>query len=120
MRVAAFVVLVVWTLGISMDACAQITDAPLTLQESLALALGRSPTVQAAREAIQEAEFSRRSAQGDLLFQVNTRYTYTRLDEARATFSPTGVGAAVGEKDVYYWTNTFSQPVFTALHQHAV
>jgi len=113
MRVAVFALLVMVVFGTSIDVCAQATGAPLTLQESIDLALKRSPTVQAAREAIQEAEFRRRAARGDFLFTVNTRYTYTRLDETRVTVSPTGVGGAVGDKDVYYWTNTFSQPVFT-------
>jgi outer membrane protein TolC len=99
--------------AVSSFSFAQQPGTPLTLRESVAMALKRSPTVEAARQAVNEAEYRRRSARGDFLFQVNTHYGYTRLDEPRAVVSGTGVGGALGSRDVYRWTNVVSQPIFT-------
>jgi outer membrane protein len=88
--------------------------SPLTLEESIEIALKRSPTLQAAKEAINEAQFRRRAAISDFLTQVNTSYTYTRLDEAPIFSIPSlGIKAQVGLKDVYDWTTTLTQPIFT-------
>lgn len=87
---------------------------PLTLRESVEIALKRSPTLQAAKEVIKEAEFRRRAAISDFLPQVSTQYSYTRLDEEPTFAIPSlGIKARVGSRDVYNWTNTVTQPIFT-------
>ncbi len=87
---------------------------PLTLQQSIEIALRRSPTLQAAQGAIKEAQFRRRATISDFLPQASTQYSYTRLDE-EPTFRipPVGPTVTMGERDVYTWTSTVTQPVFT-------
>jgi len=87
---------------------------PLTLQESIEMALKRSPTLHAAQQAIKEADFRRRAARSDFFPTLHTQYSYTRLDDAQQVVTgPTGAGVAAGTRDVYYWVNTVNQPVFT-------
>jgi outer membrane protein len=88
--------------------------SPLTLEESIEIALKKSPTLQAAKEAINEAQFRRRAAISDFLTHVNTLYTYTRFDEAPFLTIPSlGINTQVGTRDVYDWTTTLTQPIFT-------
>jgi len=89
-------------------------EGPLTLERSIEIALRRSPTLRAAKEAIKEAEFRRRAAVSDFLPQVSTQYSYTRLDEYPTFSIPTlGIKARAGSRDVYNWTTTVTQPIFT-------
>jgi len=86
---------------------------PLTLSRSIEIALERSPTLQAAREAIREAEYRRKAALSAFFPQVETQYSYTRLDE-KPTFTIPGLPPReVGPKDNYNWLTTVTQPVFT-------
>jgi outer membrane protein len=91
-------------------------SAPLTLQESIEIALQKSPTLQAAQGAIKEAKYRRLAAVSDFLPQASTQYSYTRLDE-NPTMSipipPTPTTVTIGSKDIYTWTSTVTQPVFT-------
>ncbi len=99
---------------------------PLTLSRSIEIALERSPTLQAAREAIREAEYRRKAALSAFFPQVQTSYAYTRLEEAPtfrmpATTINTPLGpmttpeseVKVGTRDNYTWTTTVTQPLFT-------
>jgi outer membrane protein len=89
--------------------------APLTLKESIEIALQKSPTVQSAQSAIKAAQYQRLSAVSDFLPKVSTQYTYTRLDRAPAFYYPPPINTLVttGTRDVYDLTNTVTQPVFT-------
>ena len=89
-------------------------SGPLTLQESIEIALQKNPTLQAAQSAIKEAKYRRMAAVSDFLPQVSTRYSYTRLDEAPYFGVPPFIPPTqVGTKDIYNWTSTVTQPVFT-------
>jgi outer membrane protein len=86
--------------------------ATLTLKESIGIALEKSPTIQSAQSAIKGAEYQRRAAFSDFLPQVNTQYSYTRLDQPPfATISGTRV--LTGTRDNYNWSTSVTQPVFT-------
>ena len=88
--------------------------SPLSLEESIEIALKRSPTLQAAKEAINGAQFRRRAAISDFLPLVSTKYSYTRLDEPSFFLNPiTNTNVEVGTKDNYAWTTTVTQPIFT-------
>ena len=87
-------------------------SSPLTLKESIEIALQKSPTLQAAQGAIKEAKYRRLGTISDFLPQVCTQYSYTRLDKA-PTSSILGPTVTVGTKDNYNWTSTATQPVFT-------
>ncbi len=84
----------------------------LTLKESIGIALQKSPTLQSAQSAIKEAEYRRRAAFSDFLPQVNTQYSYTRLDKA-AFVNISGSALTTGTTDNYNWSTSVSQPVFT-------
>ncbi len=87
---------------------------PLTLQESIEIALQRSPTLQAAQGAIKEAKYRRLGAVSDFLPQVGTQYSYTRLDETPYFSVPPLIPKTqIGTRDVYNWQSTVTQPVFT-------
>ena len=88
--------------------------SPLTLEESIEIALEQNPTLKGAQGAIREAKYRRLGAVSDFLPQANTQYSYTRLDEAPTmTTSPTSPKLTVGERDFYTLQNTVTQPVFT-------
>jgi outer membrane protein len=87
-------------------------SSPLTLKESIEIALQKSPTLQAAQGAIKEAKYRRLGTVSDFLPHVSTQYSYTRLDKA-PTSSILGPTVTVGTKDNYNWTSTATQPVFT-------
>ena len=87
--------------------------APLTLQESIEIALQKSPTLQAAQGTIKEAKYRRLSAVSDFLPQVGTQYSYTRLDEDPTLNIPPNPPLTIGTRDIYNWTSTVTQPVFT-------
>ncbi|MCJ7664373.1 MAG: TolC family protein, partial [Desulfobacterales bacterium] len=89
--------------------------SPLTLKESIGIALQKSPTLQAAQGAIKEAQYRRLGTVSDFLPKVNTRYSYTRLDKAPyfGPIPPLIPATQIGTQDVYNWTTSVTQPVFT-------
>ena len=86
---------------------------PLTLKESIGIALQKSPTLQSAQSAIRGAEYQRRAAISSFLPQVNMQYTYTRLDKAPFIVVPPNPPQTVGTTDNYNWSTSVTQPVFT-------
>jgi outer membrane protein len=88
--------------------------SPLTLEESIEIALEKNPTLKGAQGAIKEAKYRRLGAVSDFLPQVDTQYSYTWLDEA-PTFSlpPMVPERQVGTRDFYTWQSSVTQPVFT-------
>lgn len=86
----------------------QQESGPLTLKQSIEIALQKSPTLQGAQGAIREAKYRRMGTVSDFLPLASTQYSYTRFGEA-----PTSGGIVVGTKDYYNWTSTVTQPVFT-------
>jgi len=94
-------------------AVGQPGSAPLTIQESIEIALQKSPTLQAAQSAIKEAKYRRLAAVSDFLPQASTQYSYTRLDREPTMTIPPNPPVPIGTKDIYNWTSTVAQPVFT-------
>jgi outer membrane protein TolC len=90
-------------------------SSPLALKESIEIALQRSPTLQAAQGAIQEAKYRRLGTVSAFLPVASTQYSYTRLSIAPFFYYPPPLNAYVttGTKDNYNWTSTVTQPVFT-------
>lgn len=89
--------------------------SPLTLEESIEIALEKNPTLRGAQGAIKEAKYQRLGAVSDFLPQVDTQYSYTRLDEEPSFYYPPPINTTItiGTRDVYTWTSTVTQPVFT-------
>ena len=87
--------------------------SPLTLEESIEIALEQNPTLKGAQGAIKEAKYRRLGTVSDFLPQVDSRYSYTWLDEAPTMTIPPNQKFTVGERDFYALQNTVTQPVFT-------
>ncbi|MCJ7663943.1 MAG: TolC family protein, partial [Desulfobacterales bacterium] len=88
--------------------------SPLTLKQSIGISLQKSPTLQAAQSAIKEAQYRRLGTVSDFLPKATTQYSYTRLDKAPYFGVPPIIPATqIGTQDVYNWTTSVTQPVFT-------
>ena len=84
-----------------------------TLQKSLAEAMERSYRVHARLEGIDQASSVRKQARADFLPKFSTSYGYLRLNEPGIVVSPTSGTVSVTSKDIYNWTTTVQQPLFT-------
>ena len=94
------------------------TVKPLSLSESVDLALKRSLLIHAAREGVRGAEAQRKEAFTGFLPKFSTAYSYTRLNE-EPTFDFPGFPPAIpageiptGTKENYAWTVEVRQPLF--------
>ena len=120
MKVRAFVLTAICIFALVSTAFGEENENPLmsgphlTVQESIEIALEKNPTLKGAQGAIKEAKYRRLGTVSDFLPQVDTQYSYTRLDEA-PTFSlpPMVPERQVGSRDIYTWQSTVTQPVFT-------
>jgi len=91
---------------------------PLSLSESIDLALKRSVLIHAVREGVKGAEAQRKEAFTGFLPKFSTSYSYNRLNE-EPTFNfpgaPSGIPASTiktGTKENYAWTIEVRQPLF--------
>ena len=91
---------------------------PLSLSESIDLALKRSVLIHAAREGVQGAEAQKREAFTGFLPKFSTSYSYTRYNQDPYLAFP-GIPPAippanltVGTKDNYNWILEARQPLF--------
>jgi outer membrane protein len=95
----------------------QTAPEPLTLSQSIDLALKQSALLRAAREGVLGAEAQRKEALTGFLPTFSTSYSYTRLNEEPSFYFP-GVGTIPpqhlksGTKDNYQWQIEARQPLF--------
>ena len=95
------------------------TVKPLSLSESIDLALKRSVLIHAAREGVRGAEAQRKEAFTGFLPKFSTAYSYTRYNRDPYLAFP-GIppvippaNLTVGTKDNYNWILEARQPLFT-------
>ncbi|TSA46587.1 MAG: hypothetical protein D4R56_03580, partial [Deltaproteobacteria bacterium] len=103
------------------------TVKPLSLSESIDLALKRSVIIHAAREGVRGAEAQRKEAFTGFLPKFSTSYSYTRLNQDPSVTSPGSsltlpapIGAVTippstyqaGTRDNYNWNVEARQPLF--------
>jgi outer membrane protein TolC len=88
--------------------------SPLTMQESIDIALKQSAAIHAAGEDIQASESRRKEAFTGFLPALSTYYSYTRLSEApQVKFASTNfVPVVTGTANNYNWAVQAKQPVF--------
>jgi outer membrane protein TolC len=92
---------------------------PLSLAQSLAIALENSTAVRAAGHAAMAADYGRKAAGADFLPKIGTDYSYTRFRNEPVMKSPPGdlvpyaTTTKIGAKDRYQWSTHLRQPVFT-------
>jgi len=115
------------TAGLATGVRAAETIKPMSLPESIDLALKRSVTLHAAKEGTRGAEAQRKEAFTGFLPKFSASYNYTRLNEDPSVTSPGStlvlpppVGSVTvppstyqaGTKDNYNWTIEARQPLF--------
>jgi outer membrane protein len=116
------VVMVAWTVAQAAE-----TVKPLSLSDSVDLALKQSVLIHAAREGVRGAEAQKKEAFTGFLPKLSTAYSYTRLNEDPTVTSPgtsltlpAPIGAVTvpsstyqaGTRDNYNWSVEARQPVF--------
>ena len=69
------------TLFVSGSSWAQGASAPLTLEESIRMALERNLKLHSAKEGVMGSEFRRKAARADFFPKWTGQYGYTRYDD---------------------------------------
>lgn len=96
-------------------------EKPLSLEESINIALKNSNILQAAKESVNAATAQKKEAAAGFLPKFSTSYSYTRLKEAPVSrflglpppFTPmNGLEIPVGTKDNFTWSIEARQPIF--------
>jgi outer membrane protein len=101
-----------------------LAQGPLTLEESIDIALKNSFIIHSAKEGVKAATAQRREALTGFLPKFNTTYNYTRLNEdpfirfanlpaPLSTFIPNGTEIISGTKNNYTWSIEARQPLFS-------
>jgi outer membrane protein len=91
----------------------QPAQEPLTLEESIRVALERNLALRSAREGVVGSEYRRKAAATDFLAKWGGEYSYTRYsDPVNVGFVPiAGMGPTVS-RDVYSVGSSIVQPLF--------
>jgi outer membrane protein len=111
---------IMWTVGFILFAIfaggmvwGQPLQGPLTLEESIRIALERNLALHSAREGVMGSEFRRKAAATDFLAKWGGQYGYTRNNEpVNVGFVPTAVGPSAS-RDIYDLSSSIVQPLFT-------
>ena len=116
MRMKYVIGLVLWTVVFTGVAWAQETQAPLTLEESIKIAMERSLTVHSAVVGIEGSEFRRKEAITNFLPLWTGQYSYTKW--SYPAFIGNFGGGLTGitpltNSNVYNFNTTVNQPLFT-------
>ena len=115
MRMKWFVGFILWAMVSAGVVWGQESQKPLTLEESIKIAMERSLYLHSAVVGVAGSEFRRKEAITNFLPWWTGQYGYTRYD------SPVTIGAGqvstpgviVSTRDVYNFNTTLNQPVFT-------
>lgn len=120
MKSYMFALLIIAALNGMQNAYAQGASAkPLSLSESIAIALEKNAAVQAAEHEVRGADYERKAARSDFLPKISTSHSYTRYDETPYAKSPAGefgpepMKYKTGTQSHYQWNTSVTQPLFT-------
>jgi len=103
-----------WVLISVCVAGAQEAAVPLTLEESIAIALRQSVVIQSAREGVAASEARTKEAITGFLPKLSTSYNYSRLYPAPYVNQPPPIGTlTTGTENNYTWSLDARQPLFT-------
>jgi len=104
-----FILLVILSGG---SLLAQESQQPLTLEESIKIALERNLKLHSATEGVVGSEFRRESAKTDFLPKWTGQYSYTRYNRPTSIgFFGTGVSGT--SRDVSNFSTSIQQPLFS-------
>jgi outer membrane protein len=95
---------------------AQEAGGPLTLEESIDIALKQSVIIQSAREGVAVSEARKKEAFTGFLPKLSTTYNYTYNDPAQYIKQPPPspiTNLTIGTQDNFTWSLDARQPLFT-------
>jgi len=97
---------------------AQEPQPPLTLEESIKIALERDLTLHSAKEGVESSKFRQKQAMTNFLPQWTGQSSYTRYNRATtigysAVMSSDGTSVLNKSRNSFYFNNTITQPLFT-------
>jgi outer membrane protein TolC len=98
------------------SAWAHEAAVPLTLEQSIDIALKQSVVIQSAREGVAVSEARKKEAFTGFLPKLSTTYNYTRNDPAPYINQPPPSAIntlTIGTQDNYTWSLDARQPLFT-------
>ena len=120
MRMKYFIGLILWAIVSTSAVCAQESQAPLTLEESIKIAVERSLTIHSAVEGVAGSEYKHKEAITSFLPLWTGQYTWGRYN------TPVFVGpipvaipiaipgiTGITSRDVYIFNTIVNQPLFT-------
>ena len=107
MRMKCFVGFILWAIVSTGVVWAQEPQKPLTLEESVKIALERSLTLHSAGMGVLGSEFRRKEAITNFLPLWTGQYSYTQYNR------PTTVGSDGISRDAFNFSTTVNQPLFT-------
>ena len=116
MRMKYVIGLILWTVVFTGAAWGQETQTPLTLEESIKIAMERSLTVHSAVVGIEGSEFRRKEAITNFLPLWTGQYSYTKWSYPAfiGNFGGSlGGFAQTGNSNIYNFNTTVNQPLFT-------
>lgn len=86
----------------------------LTLRRAIVMSLEYSPNLKQSLAELEKAQFQKKEAFTYFLPSFNTGYVWNKTQEPPA-FRSGGQRVIVGSSDVYQWTTSFTQPLFTGM-----
>jgi outer membrane protein len=94
---------------------AQESQAPLTLEESIKIAMERSLSLHSATVGVMGSEFRRKEAITNFLPLWTGQYNYTRYNSATTVGygGTTGLGTSGASRDIFNFSTNVNQPLFT-------
>jgi outer membrane protein TolC len=114
----ALVILIFCLCGGGINAKAQEQGEALTLEQSIAIALERSPLFHLAQKEVTRTNFLQKGARSDFFPKLSTGYNFTQLNEPQhfnvpASGSVPAHSITTGPLHTYIWNVTVEQPLFT-------
>lgn len=128
MKMRGIIGFVLFTLLLSGSSWGQGPVTPLTLEESIRIAMERSLALHSAKEGVMGSEFNRKAARSDFLPKWTGQYGYTRLSDpitigstttaaaqtsAASTSATTPVVIPSTTRDVYNFATTLNQVLYS-------
>ena len=116
MKIKWFIGLILWAVVFTGVAQAQESQAPLTLEESIKIAMQRSLSIHSAVVGVEGSEFKRKEAITNFLPQWTGQYGYTKWSYPAFIGNFGGSITDVSQtsnSNVYNFNTTLAQPLFT-------
>jgi outer membrane protein len=116
MRVKCFVGFILWALVFTGVAWTQEPQKPLTLEESIKIAMERSLSLHSAVVGVVGSEFRRKEAITNFLPLWTGQYGYTRFNApvTIGVVQASGLGTVIPQdRDIFNFNTTLHQPIFT-------